>query len=72
MKGQGTDCYQDFVISRFFFIYYSITWAKNIVRYTEDFFTCHLYASEKGKADPYKPVIPNTSEQFKRFLQPVL
>ena len=32
----------------------------------------HLYASEKGKLDPYKPVIPNTSEQFKRFLQPVL
>ena len=41
-KGQGTagkicSLYRGFVISRFFFIYFTITGLKKIVRYTEVF-----------------------------------
>ena len=42
-KGQGTgkicSLQRHFVISRFFFIHFTITAVKKIVRYTEDFFT---------------------------------
>ena len=48
-KGQGTGIicllYRGFVISRFFFIYFTITGVKKIVSYTEDFVKWRFFIS---------------------------